>query len=438
MNPENKHATAVTPAAGLTLSEAIAGTWPLLLGMGILMLGAGLQGTLLGLRATLEGFPAYITGMVMSCYFLGYMAGSVATPRLVQQVGHVRVFAALTALASVAILVQGVFVTPLLWSVARIASGFCFAGIYVVAESWLNDRAGNHNRGALLSTYMVVLYGGLGSGQFLLMLADPGNTRLFMLIAGLISLALVPMALTAQRAPEFNVPESISLRSLYRSSPLGVVGVAASGAITASVFTMGPVYAHLLELSTGQIATFMATGIFAAVFTQLPLGRFSDRVDRRNILIAVCTLASLTAASAMMFGKQSVFALLGLSAVFGGLALTIYSLALSHVNDHLHPAQMVAASSSLILLNGAGAVCGPVAVATLMSLWRPEAYFASLAMLTALLALYGIWRKQRRAPVPPEQKVHFVAAQPQAVSGPMLVGANEALEALKEAGHDSR
>lgn len=392
----------------------------MLLGMGILMLGAGLQGTLIGVRATLEDFPTYVTGLVMSCYYLGYLGGTSVTSRLVQRVGHVRVFAALTALAAVSILIQGAFVEPLLWAIVRGASGFCFAGIYVVAESWLNDRATNSNRGTLLSAYMVILYGGLGAGQFLLVLADPAGPHLFMLVAALVCLALVPITLSVQRAPEVDVPQHIGLAELYRASPLGVAGVGLGGMISGTLFSIGPVFAQLTGLASEGIAAFMAFSIFAAVLTQLPIGRWSDRVDRRNVLVTVCMLAALAALGAMLVTHHSTAALLAFATLFGGLALTLYSLALSHVNDHLRPAQMVAASSSMILLNGAGAALGPVAVAILMNALGPSAYFASLAVLCATLGGYGMWRKHRRASVPSGEKVHFVAAQPQAVAGQMV------------------
>src|SRR5262249_1188115 len=161
----------------------IAATWPLLLGMGVLMLGAGLQGTLLGLRATLEGFPTPVTGIIMSCYYVGYLAGTAAAPRMLRQIGHIRVFAALPAFASAAILVQATFVQPLVWATMRLMSGVCFAGIYVVAESWLNDRASKTNRGQLLAMYMLVLYVGLGAAQFLLILANPKTSTPFMLVS---------------------------------------------------------------------------------------------------------------------------------------------------------------------------------------------------------------------------------------------------------------
>ncbi|HLS82033.1 MAG TPA: MFS transporter [Steroidobacter sp.] len=176
-------------------------TWPLLLGMGLLMLGAGLQGTLLGLRATLENFPTPVIGVVMAAYYVGYIGGSLGAPHLMQRVGHIRVFAALTAVASVAILVQAVLVSPIVWTALRMTSGFCFAGVYVVAESWLNDRADNHNRGALLSVYMVVLYVGLTGGQFLLNAADPAGPLLFLLTSVLISIAVVPMTSACSALP---------------------------------------------------------------------------------------------------------------------------------------------------------------------------------------------------------------------------------------------
>ena len=225
------------------MRTALAATWTLLLGMALLMLGAGLQGTLVGLRASLEGFPTLLAGIMLAAYYLGYMAGSVVTPGLVNSVGHVRVFAALTSLASVLILLQGVFVAPLPWTLVRILFGFCFAGIYVVAESWLNGRVDNEHRGLLLSIYMLVCYGGLGLGQLLLNVADPRSTLLFILVSILISVAMVPMALTSSSAPEITVPVRVGPRDLFRRSPLGVVGVAVAGAVSGCLFSLGAIYA---------------------------------------------------------------------------------------------------------------------------------------------------------------------------------------------------
>ncbi len=396
-----------------TPATAALANWPLLTGMGVLMLGAGLQGTLIGLRATLEGFAPSVTGIVMSCYYLGYIAGSVGAPRLMQRVGHIRVFSALTAVASATILLQAAFVSPVLWSALRIVSGFCFAGIYVVAESWLNDRASNLNRGTLLACYMLVLYIGLGSGQFLLTVADPRGPLLFLLIAVLISLAVVPITLVVQRAPEFEIPRKIRFADLFHVSPLGVVGVIVAGLVTSSVFSMGPVYAQLSGLSTGEIATFMSVAIFAAAATQLPIGRLSDHMDRRNVLVIVCVLSACIAICAGGYGAMSRPMLFVFAAAFGGFGLTLYSLSLSHINDHLAADQIVSASGSVILLNGLGSIVGPITIAVLMNRFGPPAYFFALAGTVGGLAMYGLWRKSQRAPVPVAMKFPFVNAQPQ-------------------------
>ena len=394
--------------------SAIARTWPLLLGMGVLMLGAGLQSTLLGLRATLEGFPTLVTGFVMSGYYVGYVFGTMIAPPLLRQLGHIRVFATLAAIASVAILVQGCFVNPWIWGLMRLLSGVCFAGIYVVAESWLNDRASRANRGRVFAVYMLVLYIGLGAAQFLLLLANPQTATPFMLVSVLISLAMVPIVVSAQQVPEHALPRKVRLRELYQNSPLGVVAVTVSGLISAIIFSMGPVYARLSGLQTRGVAAFMAASILAAVVTQYPVGRLSDRMDRRTVIAAVCTLAMILAGSIVAFPGMPHFLFLGLAALFSGFALTLYSLSVSHVNDKLEPAQMVAASSALLLLNGTAAALGPVLAGSLIAAFGPPAYFATLAALSGTLAIYDLWRKARRRPVPPSQKGPFIRAQPRA------------------------
>jgi MFS family permease len=382
--------------------------------MGVLMLGAGLQSTLLGLRATLEGFPTLVTGIIMSCYYVGYLLGTLIAPKLLRRVGHVRVFAALAAVASVAILVQGCFVNPWTWGAVRLVSGVCFAGIYVVAESWLNDRASRANRGRLFAVYMLVLYGGLGTAQFLLVLSDPRTPIPFMLVSVLISLAMVPIVISAQALPEHAAPRKVRLPDLYRNSPLGVVAVTVSGLVSAIIFSMGPVYAQLSDLDTSGVAAFMAVSILAAVLTQYPVGRLSDRMDRRTVIAAICTLAAIVAGSIVAFPQMPHALFLTLAALFSGFALTLYSLSVSHVNDKLEPAQMVASSSTLLLLNGSAAAIGPLLAGSLMTAFGPRAYFATLAALTGSLAVYDLWRKSRRRPVPPSQKGPFVRAQPRA------------------------
>lgn len=386
----------------------ILATWPLLLGMGILMLGAGLQSTLLGVRATIEAFPTPVTGLIMSCYYVGYLAGTRIAPQLLRRVGPVRVFATLAALASVAVLVHGAWVHPGTWAVMRLLSGICFAGIYVVAESWLNHRASSTNRGQLLAIYMVVLYVGLGSAQFLLVLSSPQSAQPFMLVSALISAAMVPIVASAEEVRGPAVPQRVRFRDLYRDSPLGVVAVAVSGVISSIIFSMGPVYARLSGFGTRGVAEFMAVSILAAVLTQYPVGRLSDRMDRRTVIASMCLLGTVVAAAIEVFGPLPRFVFLTLAALFSGAALTLYSLSVSHVNDKLDPSQMVAASSKLLLINGTAAAFGPVITGALMAAFGARAYFGTLGALTGALTLFDLWRKLRREPVPLSQKGRFI------------------------------
>jgi MFS family permease len=387
----------------------ILATWPLLLGMGILMLGAGLQSTLLGVRATSESFPTALTGIIMSCYYVGYLVGTRLAPQLLRRVGPVRVFATLAALASVAPLLHASWVHPAPWAVVRLISGICFAGIYVVAESWLNHRASRTNRGQLLSIYMLVLYVGLGGAQSLLVLSDPQSTVPFMLVSALISFAMVPIVASAQEVTGLPAtPKRVRFRDLYRNSPLGVVAVACSGLISSIIFSMGPVYARLSGFGTRGVAAFMGVSILAAVLTQYPVGRLSDRLDRRTVIATVCLIATLAAAVIVFVRPLPLPLFLALSAVFSGAALTLYSLSVSHVNDKLEPAQMVAASSALLLINGLAAAFGPVITGGLMGAFGARAYFGILGALTGTLTLFDLWRKVRQSAVPKSQKSPFI------------------------------
>ena len=412
------------------MRTALAATWTLLLGMALLMLGAGLQGTLVGLRASLGGFPPLLAGIMLAAYYLGYMAGSVMTPGLVNSVGHVRVFAALTSLASVLILLQGIFVAPWPWTLVRILSGFCFAGIYVVAESWLNGRVDNEHRGLLLSLYMLVCYAGLGLGQLLLNVADPRSTLLFILVSILISISMVPMALTSSSAPAISVPVRVNSRDLFRRSPLGVVGVAVAGAVSGCLFTLGALYADGEGFTTLEVSLFMAVAILAGCVTQLPIGRISDRMDRRKVVIAVCLLAALGAIGAWWLAEVSRLVFFAMVAAYGGMSLTLYSLSSAHVNDHVPADEKLGASSTLILVNGAGAFIAPIVVAAIMQLIGNDAFLPLLAVMHVLLAVYALFRMGRRAPVPGEHKTPFVGTPPgTSSSGELLGHASDGVEA---------
>jgi len=383
---------------------AIKSSWALFVGLGMLMLGSGLQGSLIGIRAGAENFPTEVTGLVMSSYFVGFLFGAVITPKVVGQVGHVRAFAALASTASTAALVHAVFIDPWVWGAMRLLTGFCFAGIYIVAESWLNDRATNETRGSMLSVYMVVLLGGMSAGQFLLNLADTNSFVLFVLASVLVSMALVPISITAMAAPDFTAPEPLGLRALYRISPLGVVGSLGTGMANAALFSMAAVYAGAAGLSVAQIAIFVSVNIFGGMCFQWPIGRLSDHYDRRRVLTAVTFGAALAALLAATVAGGEVVALYAMMFLLGGTSFPMYSLCLAHTNDYLKPKQMVSASGTLMLVNGAGAIFGPVAVSLLMGEMGTNGFFASVGAVHAAIGVFALYRMLRRAPLPLEEQ----------------------------------
>jgi MFS family permease len=336
-----------------SMMAAVSSTWALLLGMALLMIGNGLQGTLLGVRASLEGFATSTTGILMSGYYVGFLAGSALAPRLVARVGHVRVFGALASLASVAILVHALFVGPATWLAMRLMSGFAYAGLYVVAESWLNEEATNATRGRLLSVYMVVSLGGVALGQALLNLADPSTPDLFVLVSVLVSLGLVPMLLSASRMPAFEAPSAVGVRQLYDATPTGVLGMFITMIAQGAFFGMGAVYASEVGLSVGEISLFMGLALLGGVLLQWPIGRLSDTFDRRQVIVTASLLAAVLAFAAALLGddvpRLPLFALVSL---FGGVLLPMYSLCIAYTNDYLRPDQMVDASGTLVLIGG--------------------------------------------------------------------------------------
>ncbi len=395
---------APTPIDVQSMSVIISATWPLFLGIALIMLANGLQGTLLGLRASLESFPTTITGLVMSSYYLGFLLGSRLSTRVVTQVGHIRTFAALASLASVSVLLHSVFVDPASWAVMRLFTGFSYAGLYVVAESWLNDRATNETRGQLLSIYMVVMYAGLASGQFMLNLADPAGYELFILSSVLVSLALIPMLVTVGAAPEITTPAPVGMRELFRISPLGVVGSVATGMTNGAFFGMGAVYAASIGLSVGEISLFMAATVVGGIALQWPIGRLSDLVDRRIVLAGVTIAAAACALAAVLFGGTSTMILLACVAAYGAASFPMYSLSIAHTNDRLDYDQIVPASGTLVLLGGIGAILGPVSASGAMALTGPAGFFWYLLVAHAALGAFTLFRMMRRAATPLEEQ----------------------------------
>ncbi len=395
--------------------QAVSRVWALLLGVGLIMLGNGLQGSLLGLRASMEGFHTSVIGLVMSGYFLGLLAGSMFVPRVVSRVGHVRSFGALASLASTSILAHAVFIEPWTWWAMRLITGFSYAGLYIVTESWLNQASTNENRGQLLGVYMLISLGGVAGGQFMLNLSPPQGFELFVLTSILISLAVIPILVSVTPAPAMDTPESAGVRLLYKVSPLGVVGMFLTGSSMGAIFGMGAVYATDVGLSVADVSVFMASIFVGGAIVQYPLGKLSDIVGRRPVIIASSMGGAIIAMMASLY-TGSGWVLFGIITLLGGFIMPLYSLCIAHTNDYLNPQQMVAASSTLILVSSMGAVVGPPITAFAMDFADSRAFFWSLAFSLGVISLFAIWRMFQRYELPEEEKGEFVALAPAVIT----------------------
>ena len=386
----------------------LAASWAILLGIGFMMLANGLQGTLLGLRATLEGFSTFTTGIMMSGYFIGIFIGSFLAPVLVKRVGHIRVFSALASLASISILFHGVYIDPAVWMLMRIVTGICFAGFFVVTESWLNDRASNKTRGKILSVYMVMITLGMGSGQFLLNLAQPGEIDLFILTSVIISFGLIPILLTAKPAPVFEASTNISLIELYKASPLAVIGNGLTGMAQGTMFGLGAIYASAVLGDVKSIAWFMACFLIGSLVTQWPVGYLSDRISRRLVMMAMSAIAIFCCILAVFIAKDGIAFYLVI-VILGGAAMPMYSICIAYANDRLEPHQIVGASGSLVMVAGIGLSTGPIITAFFMDFYDMEFYFWGIAAAFAMILVFTLIRITSRAGIKVEDQSHFIA-----------------------------
>jgi MFS family permease len=376
--------------------QVLTSSWALLLGMMLLMLGNGLQGTLLGIRGEIEGFSTFEMSLVMSAYFIGFLGGSRLAPDMIRRVGHVRVFAALGSLISAVLILYPVLANPWAWMAGRILIGFCFSGVYVTAESWLNNSATNETRGQTLSLYMIVQMIGIVAAQGVIVLGDPADYILFIVPSVLVSVAFAPILLSVTPTPAFETTKPMSLRALYTVSPLGFIGMFLLGGVFSAQFGMAAVYGGKAGMSVGQISLFVSSFYIGALILQYPLGWISDRMDRRLLILITAAMGGGAALIAMMAGDN--FTLLLLAAfVVGGTSNPLYSLYLAYTNDFLEAEDMASASGGLIFVNGMGAISGPIITGWLMTTFGAQAFFGVLAVLMLAMALYGLYRMTQRA-----------------------------------------
>ena len=375
--------------------RTLAATWPLLLGLMLLMVGNGVQGSLLGIRGALEGFSTFHLSVVMSAYFAGFLGGSRLAPRLIRRVGHVRVFAALGSMISAILVLYPLALDWVAWSALRVVIGFCFAGIYVTTESWLNAMATNETRGQALSAYMIVQMLGIIASQVLFGLGDPEGFALFIIPSVLVSLAFMPLLLADLPAPAFEDTRPMPFRRLFRISPLGCAGMLLTGGIFSAMFGMASVWGAMRALTVGQIAGYVGALYVGGLLFQYPVGWLSDRIDRRQLVLALSTLGALTMLVAFAV-KLPYPALLVVAAILGGMINPLYSLLIAHTNDFLGREEMAAASSGMLFLNGFGAVFGPLVAGWVMHVVGSAGYFLFIGVLFAALAAYTAWRMRRR------------------------------------------
>ncbi len=386
------------------LVDALIDCWALLLGMGLVMLGNGLQGPLLGVRALIEGFSPSLTGVVMSTYFIGFVFGAKFAPVLVMRVGHVRVFAALASIVSASALLHAVYLLPIAWILMRFVTGACFSGLYIVAESWLNESISNATRGKLLSAYMVVNLGGMGSGPMLLSMGDPAGSNLFIIVSILFSISLVPILMTVGPIPAFETHRTMRLSQIIKDAPLGVVGCFITGVSNGAIIGLGAVYAEILGFTLTQVSLFMSSAILGGVFFQWPVGHASDIFDRRIVLTAVTFIASIAAAFTFAIKPGNILSYSALIGVIGGMSFPMYSLVLAMVNDRLTTDQMVAASSSLVLIVGIGAFLGAGAAGEAIDRMGAPGFMVLLSVIHASLGVFALCRMLIVPTVPLEQQ----------------------------------
>ena len=394
------------------MQKEVTKSWALFLGIGTIMIAHGLQMQVMGIRSVNENFNLITTGIFMSGYFVGYFLGSQTTPKLVQKVGHIRVFAAFASLASLSALVAAIYVNPFMWTLSRFLTGISLVSCYIVAESWLNDRATNKNRGQLLSAYMIILFGGLAIGMLLLNVSNPNNYEPFILVSILLSLALVPILLTKRSAPKFKKIGTISINELFKISPLGTVSSFCTGLIHSAFFSLIAVYATTSNFTLFETSSLLCLSTIAGVIFQGPIGYFSDKFERRKVIVVTTLLSALFALLAIIFGGESLQNMylsvkVPLSkiiffisvALYAGLCLPLFSLNLAHTNDYVAKEKFVAAGGGLQLIFGIGAIIGPILCSLFMDIFDINGFFIFLILSHLFIAIFGIYRMRVRESV---------------------------------------
>jgi MFS family permease len=391
--------------------QVLSGVWALLLGIVLIMLGNGMHFTLIGLRGGIEGFSATALAVVTSGYFVGFLSGARLTPRLIRRVGHVRVFAALGSFMSAGLIAFTLYPDPWSWTVLRLLVGFCMSGVYVTAESWLNDASTNENRGKVLAAYMLAQTLGIIGAQGLLTLGDAGTAALFIVASILVSVSFAPILLSVSPVPAVAVTQPMSLGALFAGSPLGTVGIFLLGAAYATQSGMGAVFGTAIGMSPDSIALFVAMLFGGALVLQYPIGWLSDRMDRRMLIFGAACLGAGFCALGWLAGAR-LWPLMAAAFLAGGVTTPLYALFLAYTNDFLPNDAMPAASGGLVFTFGLGAIVGPLAAGGAMQWLGPMGFWLALGGSFSVIALYALYRMTRRAGIPVAQTESYIGVLP--------------------------
>jgi len=395
------------------MNGILSGVWALLLGIVLIMLGNGMHFTLIGLRGGIEGFSAAELAVVTSGYFMGFLSGARYTPVLIQRVGHMRVFAALGSFMSAGLIAFPLLAEPWAWTILRLLVGFCMSGIYVAAESWLNNAATNETRGKVLSAYMIAQTLGIIGAQGLLTLADAATSVLFIGASILVSISFAPILLSVIPAPVVQVTKPMSLRDLFSGSPLGTVGIFLLGSVFAIQSGMGAVFGTQIGMTANQIALFIAMLFAGALVLQFPIGWLSDHMDRRKLIFGASCLGAASSGLGWISG-DSLWPLMLSAFLAGGVTTPLYALFLAYTNDYLSTEDMPAASGGLVFTFGVGAIAGPLITGWAMQWINPFAFWLVLAAIFLMIALYALYRMTQRAVIPVDETESYISVLPTA------------------------
>ncbi|MGI9520460.1 MAG: MFS transporter [Hyphomicrobiaceae bacterium] len=380
----------------------------LLLATAIITLGHGLQGVLLPLRAQHDGFSDVEIGLIGSAYFLGQLGGCLLAPGVIGRVGHIRAFAAFSAVASTTPLIHAMAGEAIVWFVLRLINGVSFAGVFLVIESWLAASSEDNTRGRVLGAYTLIHLTVVMAGMQLISLGSPLQFELFSLVSVLFSLALLPIALTATIAPVPPRRAKLRIRPLFAASPAAWSAAFLCGITNGAFWMMGPIFAQQAGMSPAHVALFIATGVLAGAIAQWPAGSLSDRLGRRGPLAITSALAAAAGIALATIDQHQSGLLFMSMAIFGAANFPIYILSLAHANDMVSKRRAVSVASGLLLVFSIGAVIGPAVSAYAMSVFGPAALFVTTAVVHTLIVLIVVVRVRIRPRLSKRYREDFV------------------------------